>query len=54
MKGIYVLNIIIQNILEKIGCEAKGSQRNAQNLNTPNMGTKTRWGENPKGNSKGN
>jgi hypothetical protein len=49
-----VLNIIIQSILEKIGCEGKGSQGNAQNLNAPNMGTKTRWGENPKGNLKEN
>jgi hypothetical protein len=34
-KNIYVLNIIIQNILEKIGCEGNGPQRNTQNLNTP-------------------
>jgi hypothetical protein len=35
-KGIYVLNIIIQNMMEKRGCEGKGSRRNTQNLNVPN------------------
>jgi hypothetical protein len=35
-KGIYVLNIIIQNILEKLGCEGNGPQRNTQNSNAPN------------------
>ncbi len=30
-KGIYVLNIIVQSIFEKRGCEGRGSQRNTQN-----------------------
>jgi hypothetical protein len=47
-----VLNIIVQSILKKIGYEGKGSQGNAQNLNAPNMGTKTKWGKTLKGNSK--
>jgi hypothetical protein len=42
-KGIYVLNIIIQSIMEKRGCERKGSQRNTQNLNVPNRGIKNLW-----------
>jgi hypothetical protein len=42
-KGIYVLNIIVQNILEKKGCEGKGSQRNIENLNALNRDTKIRW-----------
>jgi hypothetical protein len=40
MKGIYVLNIIIQNILEEKKCEKIGSQRNIENLNAPNRYTK--------------
>jgi hypothetical protein len=40
-QGIYVLNTIVQNILEKIGCEENGPQRNTQNSNVPNKGTKT-------------
>jgi hypothetical protein len=40
-KGIYVLNIIIQNILEKIGCEENGPQKNIQNSNAPNKGIET-------------
>jgi hypothetical protein len=34
-KGIYVLNIIIQNLLEKKRSERKGPQRNTQNPNAP-------------------
>jgi hypothetical protein len=41
-KGIYVLNIIIQNILEKKRCEGKGLQRNTQNSNALNRGTEVR------------
>jgi hypothetical protein len=40
-KGIYVLNTIIQSIFEKRGCEGKGSQRNTQNPNAFDKGTKT-------------
>jgi hypothetical protein len=40
-KGIYVMNVIIQTILEKKRCEGKGPQRNTQNLNAPSRGTKT-------------
>jgi len=40
-KGIYVLNIIIQGILEKRRCEEKRPQMNTQNLNAPNKGIKT-------------
>jgi hypothetical protein len=36
-KGIYVLNIIIQSILEKKS-EGKGPQRNTKNLNAPSKG----------------
>jgi hypothetical protein len=39
-QGINVLNIIVWNLLEKRS-EGKGSQRNTQNLNAPNMGAKT-------------
>jgi len=39
-KGIYVLNIIVQNIMEKRSV-GKGPQRNTQNLSAPNKGTKT-------------
>jgi hypothetical protein len=35
-KNINVLNIIVQNILEKIRCEGNGPQRNTQNSNAPN------------------
>jgi hypothetical protein len=34
-KGIYVLNIIIQNLLEKRRSEGKGPRRNTQNPNAP-------------------
>jgi hypothetical protein len=37
--GIYVLNIIVQNILENKRNEGKGPQRNTQNPNAPNKGT---------------
>jgi hypothetical protein len=40
-KGIYVLNIIIQNIMEKRRSEGKGPQGNTQNLNAPNRGIET-------------
>jgi hypothetical protein len=40
-KGIYLLNIIVQGILEKKGCEGKGSQRNTQKPNALNMGIET-------------
>jgi hypothetical protein len=40
-KNIYVLNIIIQNIPEKKKNEKKGHQRNTQNPNATNKGTKT-------------
>jgi hypothetical protein len=42
-KGIYVLNIIVQGIMEKNICEGKGSQGNTQNVNAPNRATKTKW-----------
>jgi len=42
MKTIYVLNIIIQSILEERKCERKGSQKNVENPNFPNRGTKIR------------
>jgi hypothetical protein len=38
-KGIYVLNLIVQGILEKRS-EKKGPQRNIQNPNTSNNGIK--------------
>jgi hypothetical protein len=37
MKGIYVLNIIIQNIMDKRN-EVKGLWGNTQNLNAPSRG----------------
>jgi hypothetical protein len=40
--GIYVLNIIIQNILKKRGCGGKIPQGNTQNTNASNKGTKTK------------
>jgi hypothetical protein len=40
-KNIYVLNIIIQGILEKKGREGKGPQKNTQNPNAPNRGIET-------------
>jgi hypothetical protein len=40
-KNIYVLNIIVQGILEKRRCEGKGPQRNTQNSNAPNRGIET-------------
>jgi hypothetical protein len=40
-KGIYVLNIIVQGLLEKRKSEGKGPQRNTQNPNAPIKGTKT-------------
>jgi len=40
-KGIYVLNIIIQNILDKRRSEGKGPQGNTQNLNAPSRGIET-------------
>jgi hypothetical protein len=49
-----VLNIIVQNILKKIGCEGNGPQRNTQNSNAPNKGTKPDGGKNLEGNPKGN
>ncbi len=39
-KGIYVLNITVQNIMEKRSV-GKRPQMNTQNLNAPNKGTKT-------------
>jgi hypothetical protein len=39
-KGIYVLNIIAQNILENKKWK-KRTQRNTQNFNAPSKGTKT-------------
>jgi hypothetical protein len=39
-KGIYVLKIVVQSILEKIGCEGNGPQKNTQNSNAPNRGYK--------------
>jgi hypothetical protein len=42
-KGIYVLNIVVQNILEKRRCGGNGSQGNIQNPNAPDDDTKTRW-----------
>jgi hypothetical protein len=44
-----MLNIIIEDILEKKRCERKGPQRNTQNLNAPNKGIKSDGGKNPKG-----
>jgi hypothetical protein len=38
-KGIYVLNIIVQGLLETRKSEGKGPQRNTQNLNAPIKGT---------------
>jgi hypothetical protein len=43
MKGIYVLSIIVQGIMEENICEGKGSQGNTQNVNAPNRDTKTKW-----------
>jgi hypothetical protein len=40
-KNIYVLNIIIQNLLEKRRNEGKGPQRNTQNPNAPSRGIET-------------
>ncbi len=40
-KGIYVLNIIIHNILEKRTSDGKRPQRNTQNPNAPNKGVET-------------
>jgi hypothetical protein len=40
-KDIYVLNIIIQSFLKKRRSEGKQPQRNTQNPNAPNRGTKT-------------
>lgn len=40
-KGIYVLNIIIQNILDKRRSEGKGPQSNTQNPNVFGRGAKT-------------
>jgi hypothetical protein len=40
---VYVLNIIVQGIMEKNVCEGKGSQGNTQNVNAPNRGIETRW-----------
>jgi hypothetical protein len=40
-QSINVLNIIIQNLLEKKRSEGKGPQRNTQNLNALSKGTKT-------------
>jgi hypothetical protein len=40
-KNIYVLNIIIQSILEKKKNEKKGHQRNTQNPNVANKGIET-------------
>jgi hypothetical protein len=42
MKAIYVLNIIIQSILEEKKGEKKGSQKNVENSNFPNRRTKIR------------
>jgi hypothetical protein len=39
LKIIYLLNIIIQNTLEKRGCKGKGFLKNTQNPNAPNRGT---------------
>ncbi len=40
-KGIYVLNIIIHNIMEKRTSDGKGPQRNTQNPNATNKGVET-------------
>ncbi len=40
-KGIYVLNIIVQGLLEEKRSEGKGPQRNTQKPNVPIRGTKT-------------
>jgi len=40
-RGIYVLNIIVQGLLDKKRSEGKGPQRNTQNPNGPIRGTKT-------------
>jgi hypothetical protein len=53
-KNIYVMNIIIQNILEKIKCEGKRPQMNTQNLNAFKSLQKPNGGENPKSNLEGN
>lgn len=45
-----MLNNIVQGILEKKGCERKGSQGNTQNLNAPNRGVELDGGKNLKGN----
>ncbi len=37
-KGIFVLSIIIQSILQKRKCEGKGPQKNIQNPITPLIG----------------
>jgi hypothetical protein len=42
-KGVYVFNIIVQNILKKKGCKGKGSQGNIQNPNASNKDTKIKW-----------
>ncbi len=39
MKGVYVMNIIVQGILEERRCEGKKSQGNTQNANAPNRNT---------------
>jgi hypothetical protein len=43
LKNIYMLNIIIQGILEKRRCERKGSKGNTQNPNAPSRGIITKW-----------
>jgi hypothetical protein len=40
-KGINVLNIIVESVLEKKKCERKGSQGNTQNPNAPNRDIET-------------
>ncbi len=40
-KGIYVLKIIVQNIMEKRKNERKGPQNNTQNPNALDRGAKT-------------
>jgi hypothetical protein len=49
-KGIYVLSIIVQGLLEKRRSEGNGPQKNTPNPNTPIRGTKFDGGENLEGN----
>jgi len=53
MKAIYVLNTIIQSILEERKCERKGSQRNIETLISPIEAQKLKINENPKCNLEG-